>query len=229
MSWWVMLVVLLVGVGLRPRPVARRPIEQASHAPTLVGEGIRPQRRRRLRLPTARAATPAAEVAAWCDRLGRAVRGGTSLAAAIMETPPPPTHVETVVQVRLALDRGRPLSDAIEVSATGSNDLDLALLVLRACARHGGPPAEPIDRAAAALRARAAAVEDRRTQSAQARLSAVVMTLLPLAMLLVLVISSASVRSTLTTPVGIVVVTGGLLLNAIGWRWMRRIIDGRRR
>ena len=100
--------------------------------------------------------------------------------------------------------------------------------MLRACAEHGGPPGEPIDRAAATLRGRAADLAERRTHSAQARLSAVVMTWLPIAMLALLLVSSASVRAAVTGPAGLLVVASGAILNFVGWRWMGRIIEGRR-
>ena len=53
----------------------------------------------------------------------------------------------------------------------------LALGVLHACADLGGPAAQPLDRTASTLRARAADLADREVHSAQARLSAVVLTL----------------------------------------------------
>ncbi len=98
--------------------------------------------------------------------------------------------------------------------------------MLRACAEHGGAAAEPIDRAASALRQRAALAGERRTQSAQARMSAIVMTLLPGAMLAMLLITSGAVRRTALSPVGLAVIACGALLNLAGWSWMRRLIAG---
>ena len=111
------------------------------------------------------------------------------------------------------------------MAATRAN-LDIAVTVLAACATSGGPAAEPLDRAAAVLRGRAAASAERRTQSAQARMSAVVMTVLPVAMLALLIATSGSVRDAVRAPIGLVVIAAGLSLNALGWRWMRRLIDG---
>ena len=71
------------------------------------------------------------------------------------------------------------------------------------------------------------AAAERRTQSAQARLSAVVMTVLPLAMLGLLLVTSSTTRQAATTPLGLLVIATGAVLNLAGWRWMRRIIVGR--
>ena len=98
----------------------------------------------------------AAEVAVWCEALARVVRSGSSLGTAVRSTEPPPGCAEDVDQIVLALDRGSPLTEALQIT-TISPHLNLAVAVLRASALNGGPPAEPLDRAAAALRGRAAA------------------------------------------------------------------------
>jgi tight adherence protein B len=129
----------------------------------------------------------------------------------------------------LALERGASVSGALADLEVTSPHLDLAVVVLRACAEHGGGAAEPIDRTAAALRQRAAVAGERRTHSAQARMSASVMTLLPGAMLGLLLATSASVRSAAVRPSGLAVVVLGTMLNLAGWWWMRRMIEGGRR
>jgi len=143
---------------------------------------------------------------------------------AVRATSAPAHAPEAIGAVALALDRGASLTAALDAAAGHDAELDLALTVLRACAAHGGPPGEPLDRAAATLRGRAADRAERRTHSAQARLSAVVMTWLPIAMLLVLLTTSASVRAAVARPTGGAVLVLGGALNLIGWRWMRRII-----
>ena len=47
-------------------------------------------------------------------------------------------------------------------------------------------------------------------------------------MLALLLVSSASVRAAVTGPAGLLVVASGAILNFVGWRWMGRIIEGRR-
>ncbi|NNE12381.1 MAG: hypothetical protein HKN41_09085 [Ilumatobacter sp.] len=215
--------VLAAGAALAPAPRARRPDVAP---PNAGGPGDPPAARRRR--PTARArrlAVTPGSVAVWCEQLARAVRAGDTLGAAIRSTAAPAAIEPRVEGIRLTLDRGGRLVDAL-AAPSGSSHLDLALAVLRACALHGGPAAEPLDRAAATLRTRAADLADRATHSAQARLSAIVMTLLPIGMLLLLVATSATTRAAVQTPIGAGAVGAGALLNLIGWRWMRRVIDG---
>ena len=65
---------------------------------------------------------------------------------------------------------------------------------------------------------------DRDAQSAQAKLSARVLTLVPLAVLALLLGTDADVRQVLTEPAGAATVGIGLALNAVGSWWMRRIV-----
>lgn len=176
---------------------------------------VRPWRRRSGHDP--------ADIAAWCDRLARSVRGGATLSGAVRSTVGPTTAPDEFAQLSLALDRGTPLDRAVASAGVGG-DLAVALMVIRACAVTGAPAAEPLDRAAAALRGRAAESAERRTQSEQARLSAIVMTILPGAMLAILVTTSSSVRQVLGSPVGVALVLVGATANLVGWRWMRRIV-----
>ncbi len=216
--------ILAIGATVRPAPPARCPkphTESDSTATPARTRPFGPFRRSRPVEPV-----DAAEVAAWCDALARVVRGGSTLAGAICNVEPPAGCRPVSDQITLALDRGRGLGEALAVQSPSSH-LTLALSVMRACATNGGPPAEPLDRAAATLRARANASAERRAQSAQARMSAVVMTVLPVAMLALLLVTSASSRHAATSPAGLIAIVSGGCLNAAGWRWMRRIIGGR--
>ena len=216
------LLVCLVGRRLRPRPyrcVASSPIASSPPCPR---PGVATPPRRRFARRRHVEADPA-DIAAWCDRLARAIRSGATLTMAIRSIEPPVSDPGPVGEIVLRLGRGVPLSSAVD-AATGHPHLDVAATVIRACAVTGGPSAEPLDRAAAALRGRAAEAAERRGHSAQARLSAVVMTVLPLAMLAVLLTTSSPVRTVVATPLGALVVISGGAINVVGWRWMRRII-----
>lgn len=208
-------IVAVVGHTVRPRPErCRRPSPESA--------------RRTLRRPRFRRRAPrhqTGDIAAWCDRLARSVRGGNALSTAIRSVDPPVTAAGQFDEIVLALERGVPLERAATVP-DAHPDIALVLTVIRACATTGGPAAEPLDRAAGALRARAAESADRRIQSEQSRLSAVVMTILPIAMLLILVATSPPVRHVVLSPAGLVLVGSGSLLNLGGWTWMRRIIRG---
>ena len=195
----------------RPRPPARRLTQGQPAAATQPPRRRQPLARRRSQAPG-----PIA-LAHWCEGVARCVRGGDALRTALERPPDDESIVPTI--------------DAIRRHATGRHDValppDAALVaaVLSACLDQGGPSAEPLDRAAGVLRARAAERDERRVQSAQARLSAVVLTWLPVAVLVLLVVTSRAVRSVVTTPVGLALVTTGSLLNLVGWWWMRRIVE----
>jgi Flp pilus assembly protein TadB len=221
----VFVLVVLVGDRLRVRPRGRPVTVATGHS----GE-LEPVDRRTVQQPTRRR-RPTAQpehVAAWCDGLARALSGGSTLATAIREVEPPPACSTEIESIRLALTRGASLSKSCEI-ATSSVHLSVALTVIRACAAHGGPAAETLSRTAATLRGRAADIAERQTQSAQARMSAVVMTILPICMLALLLVTSGSVRGFVMSSAGAGVVAAGAVLNALGWRWMARLIDGSRR
>lgn len=166
------------------------------------------------------------DVAAWCEEVSRNVRSGASLATALRSASPAPALAKLVAPIGLALDRGDPVAGAARRVVSGDSSVDLALAVVRACAELGGPAAQPLDRTASTLRARAADLAERQVHSAQARLSAVVLTILPGAALALLVATSEATRTAVTAPSGVICLGAGAALNTTGWWWMRRIIGG---
>ncbi len=109
-------------------------------------------------------------------------------------------------------------------------DSDLALTVqaLSAASHLGGPIAATLDEAAAVLRERAAARAERRAHAAQARLSARVLTIVPVGFAGWSVVASQRTRDVyLSSAAGGLCALCGLALNFAGWRWMHRIIDPR--
>lgn len=110
----------------------------------------------------------------------------------------------------------RQRGDGAELLATMS-------AVLAATASLGGATAAPLDRFAVTMRQRASDDLERSAQSAQAKMSAKVLTSVPVAVLILLLLTDADVRSVLTSAAGGAVVAIGLGLNAAGAVWMRRI------
>jgi tight adherence protein B len=210
--------VVALGSALAKGPMPRR-VQGIGRLPA-ASTGWRP---RAVRLRRHARIEPGA-LAAWCDALARALRAGITLRHALCTVAPPDCVARQLAPVVLALERGTSVSAALADVHAGAPDLDLVVVVLRACAEHGGASAEPIDRAAAALRQRAALAGERRTNSAQARMSALVMTCLPGAMLLLLVSTSRSVRGAASSPAGVAALGAGIALNVTGWGWMRRLI-----
>jgi len=182
---------------------------------------IRQWRRARLRLSP----PGEADVARWCEQVASALRGGDSLTHAVVTTDAAWVGEPVVPTVAHAVRHGRGLAEALDGEpgdpATASG---LAVAVLRSCARMGGPAAAPVERVADTLAARAAERAERHAASAQARLSARVLTFVPFAVLALLAVGDRSVRAALTSPGGVVCVAIGGGLNLLGWWWMRRLI-----
>lgn len=216
---------LLAMAGVAAVAVAVRP--SAGRIPGARGPSPgRSTRAADMRTPWAERRPPrppaALAVATWCDDLARELRSGTTLHHALTTvTPDDPATAAWVAPWRLGLERAHRIDSTVD---GGGAHLQLAVAVIAAAAEVGGSAAPAIDRVASTLRLRAADRDERRAQAAQARLSAHVMTAVPLVMLALLVASDGDVRAVLSTPVGLGCVVAGLALNATGWFWMRHIV-----
>lgn len=171
------------------------------------------------------------DVAAWCDELGRRLRAGSTLRDALRRTSPPSEELRRATEaLRHRLARGASLDESLAGVEPGRDrrHLTLAVAVIRAAGEHGGSTAQSLDRVAGALRLRAADEQERSAHSAQARLSAHVLTAVPIAFLVVVAAIDPSVRAIVASPVGVTLTAIGLLLNAAGWCWMRAIVGGPR-
>ncbi|WP_395087793.1 type II secretion system F family protein [Ilumatobacter sp.] len=177
----------------------------------------------------ARGPVPPEAVATWCDAIARRLRSGEALRRVLANERP--VHVALSARtdsLRRSLDRGASVTDAIAASGavSGNTSLDLVWSVLAVASDYGGSAAEPIDRAASALRLRSADAHERAAQSAQARLSAHVLTAVPLLVLALLLATDPDVRLIVLRTAGGMLVGAGLLLNLCGWAWMRHIVAG---
>lgn len=176
-----------------------------------------------------------AVLAEWCETLARRVRGGDSLVSALTQFQQPRLEhrrhrasarllAEIAAAVVLATERGQRASSPLERYRGRSAGLDQALAVIRACLEIGGRAAFVLDRTAAGLRDRDSIAAERATNSAQAKMSALVLTLLPGLAMSSMVIGSPSVRAVLLGPIGWVCIPFGFGLNALGWWWMQRLV-----
>ena len=162
------------------------------------------------------------DYAAVLDAVARQVRSGASLAAAIVDEADgsPPFD-----EVAARLTAGISLSQALAIIDPGDSDLALTLQALSAAAHLGGPIAATLDEAAAVLRERAAARAERRAHGAQARLSARVLTIVPIGFAGWSVVAGQRTRDVYVSSLaGSICALCGLTLNYAGWRWMQRII-----
>ena len=188
--------------------------------------GRRSLHQHRGRRPDRPRSTPAAsDPAAFLDAVARRVRTGSSLTAAILDELERCPALDVVAE---RLQQGGGLAEALISIEAVEPDLVLTLQALSATARMGGPVAATLDEAASVLRERGAARAERRAHSAQARLSARVMTIVPLAFAAWNAVGSDSSRHFyLGSVVGGGCATAGLMLNLAGWWWMNRIIGPR--
>ena len=162
------------------------------------------------------------------DALARALRTGASLGQAITEVAsaaPGPLGDELGV-VAAEVGAGQPLVPALDGwaarAATPGSRLVAAAVALSA--ETGGAAARALDGVAATLRANNGVLGELRAQSAQARLSALVIALAPLAFgVLALGTDRRTASFLLGTPAGLACLLAGLGLDGVAAWWMQRI------
>ena len=218
--------ILTIGcVGLLAYPLANRVAPRARGAKRAAG------RRRQTRRPpfpfrTRRAATESIpDVIDLLEALANDVRSGTTLRAAL-EWAAAATHsssARAAVAFSLRSTLERPTGGSAHRPA-----LAIAAQAIGAALTLGGSQARTLDTAASLLRERHAIDLERHAHSSQARLSAKVMTVVPIAFTTwVLLTNDAARQAASTTPGASAIVMGGCL-NAAGWVWMRRIVQAAR-
>ena len=164
------------------------------------------------------------------DDVARGVRAGSSLRQACADATG--SHGPAGSGLRAAVaqaERGQALPVAFRAwaAATVVPEERLAAGALALVATTGGPQARAVDGVAATLRDRRAVAGEVRAQSAQARLSALVIGILPLGFLAwVAVTDRRTAAFLLAGPAGWACLLGGLGLEAAGALWMRHLLRG---
>jgi tight adherence protein B len=140
---------------------------------------------------------------------------------------PAPAQVEfqrLVAEIRL----GRPAEDALEALAdrVGSADFRWAVLAVNIQREVGGNLAEILDNVADTLRERAMMRRQIKVLTAEGRLSAWVLALLPFALALYMFAVNPEYISLLfTSQIGLIMLGVGGVLLVLGILWMRKIVD----
>jgi tight adherence protein B len=140
---------------------------------------------------------------------------------------PQPACIEfqrVVAEIRL----GRPTEDALEALAerVGSDDFRWAVLAVNIQREVGGNLAEILDNVADTLRERAMMRRQIQVLTAEGRLSAWVLALLPVGIGVYLFASNPGYIGLLvTTRIGLFMSGGALCLLAVGIAWMRKIVN----
>jgi tight adherence protein B len=129
-----------------------------------------------------------------------------------------------VAEIRL----GRPAEDALEALAqrVGSPDFMWAVLAVNIQREVGGNLAEILDTVADTLRERAMLRRQIKVLTAEGRLSAWVLALLPVAIgLYMAAVNPSYIGLLVTTTVGLVMLGTALILMFLGILWMRKIVN----
>ena len=167
---------------------------------------------------------------ALLDHLCREVRSGASFTAGLVDGLD--QDPAALSDLRAALHRGAAVGDALaRVAVHPTAPLDatdrLVVQALRAAHAAGASGVDALERAAGVLRERRAWRHERLAQSAQARLSARVLTLLPVAFAGWGIATDGRLRAAYSlSPLPGVCTACGLLLDLAGWWWMRRLVRG---
>jgi tight adherence protein B len=168
--------------------------------------------------PHLRATRPSSAV--WADLLdstAREVRAGSSLSVAF-------ERATTRHRVHgAAVGPGASLDQAL-MGASADPDEGVVLHSLTAASLLGGPVAATLQAGVSVLREREAVRAEAQVHSAQARLSARVLTGVPIVFCAWSFASSSAFRAALLTPVGVVAAAVGAVLNGVGWLIMRHIV-----
>ncbi len=165
------------------------------------------------------------------DDVARGLRGGLSLPVAVTAAA---AHDhgpwnDDLRRVALGLARGATLGDELRRWGSGNRCDGFGLLVaaLSLSAEAGGAPARALDGVAATLRARVAARQEVVALASQARASALVMAVTPVAFAaLAAVTDRRTADFLLHDPAGIACLVGGCLFDLAALTWMMRITDG---
>ena len=168
------------------------------------------------------------------DAVAAGLRGGASLRGAVADAAGIGGHLgDELAAIAAQAESGRPLADALAQwsddwgsgSRPGAASHRLAGAALVVAAELGGPGAAAIDAAAASLRERAASDDEIAALSVQARLSALLLTLTPVAFAFLLTsLDPTSAHFLFGTRAGWACIAGGLLLDAAGAMWMGRLV-----
>ena len=156
-------------------------------------------------------------------RSGRSLAQSVELAADELSPPLGPSLRRVADRVAL----GDTLEDAIDTWAleVGGPDARVAAGVFGLHRRTGGALAGALDGLASTLRARRSAARELRSLTAQARLSATILGLLPIGFFLFLsVVAREDLQTAFGTSIGTGAVVLGFTLQACAYVWIRRLL-----
>ena len=166
-------------------------------------------------------------VADMLDAIAREVHSGYSLTLAFVNTAERfPNHAWWTEPIAVHCIRGHSLANAIS-DTTPTNwtaDVALATRTLSVASNGGYGIANALEKSASILREREHIALERKAQTAQIRLSTSVLSWIPLVVCVLAITKQSQTRTFLLhTPLGLLCITIGVLLNIAGRNWIARI------
>lgn len=159
----------------------------------------------------------------------RELRSGATVVTALRRVAATHNDQPELSEVVDRIDRGDRVLTAIDRWVDAFHPADGALVsgVFHLGIETGSGVAGALDRAAAGIRARAELADEVRALTAQSRASAQMVALAPVGFAVVLSAAQpAALAFLVTSPEGALCLTVGLVLDAVGFRWMGRLVDG---
>lgn len=168
------------------------------------------------------------DIAPCLDALARRTAAGQSLSQAISEVSlGSGAFAQCLQRVATQNALGAPLHRAVAALRRDDAGTEerLAVTTLEVLARLGGAVPGALDRAAVAVRDRRTIAADRQVGAAQARMSATVLSALPALVSIWTTANDARIaRFVLHEPLGRLCTAAAVMLNAVGWFWMRSLV-----
>lgn len=168
------------------------------------------------------------------ESVARALRAGASLSQAVVggtSSVADTALAEDVTSLRLTIERGAPLATAFDQWARNAQTRPKRLTAnaLSLVAETGGAPGTLVDAVAQTIRDRDRIEREAKALSTQARSSAVVVAVSPLAFTAVVAMADPNVGAFLfRSPIGLACLVIGLSAEGVGAWWMSRLTGGRR-
>jgi tight adherence protein B len=181
------------------------------------------RRRRRAEIATQERLAEAVALIASAMRSGRSLQQAIELAATDLD----PLLGSTFRRLADRTGLGDPMDESIDAWAgdVGGPDARLVAGVLKLHRRTGGSLAASLENLAATLRDRRASARELGSLTAQARLSATILGLLPIGFFLFLsVIARQDLEAAYETPAGIAAIGFGLALQGAAYVWIQHLL-----
>lgn len=181
------------------------------------------RRRRRREIATQERLAEAVSLVASAMRSGRSLHQAIELAANDLD----PLLGSTFRRLADRTGLGDPMDESIDVWArdVGGPDARLVAGVLKLHRRTGGSLAASLENLADTLRDRRASARELGSLTAQARLSATILGLLPIGFFLFLsVIARRDLQAAYETPTGVAAIAFGFALQGAAYVWIRHLL-----